>query len=555
MPSRYFYGVLLGICLVYFSLENFYINHNIFSVDDFWLAFHTYHYKSALPYRDFSPYKTVLGYYLMLLPMLVTHGTVASLLAVKTLLLAINTLCLAVTGWWLKKFFTPAASLFALAMLASAFCFVVFSTEIRVDLLAYWCCLFSLFFFFEEKWWAAGFTIGVAILVSQKASWSLVAMDVALCACRGTSALRPLLKVNGIMLGLLALYILCWSFVAGVVTVTHSVFYEAYVIAHLSDYKGALAELWRNLLAQNLLLLLSAGFGLVCLALPPYHMPRTRRILIAAYTITMAAFCISYQQPFPYHLLVMLPALLLLLAILCDWVFTVFTTRRARSVFVMGLILTNLCFITGDYLMTAKDNHYQRNMLSLAEQLLQDPEENYVAGVPLIVNKESIIPGLTHLTAPQINYLYKPDPASRKLMLASLYLAPVTPTEIISAIHDAPIKFYINNNRLAFLPPALKAYLASEYQHFWGSIYLYAPTVAAGEQGLILKFGGYYKIEAADIVGIDGKFYHPGTIVTLHPGNHLSVANSSYRLQLVPEIASQFLDFKLVSDKPLLMMG
>jgi hypothetical protein len=492
--SRYFYGILLGICLAYFCMENFYINHSIFSVDDFWLAFHTYHYKSALPYRDFSPYKTVLGYYVMLLPMLGTHGTVATLLAAKSFLIDINTLCLAITGWWLKKFFSPTACLFALAMLASAFCFMVFSAEIRVDLLAYWLCLFSLLFLYEEKWWAAGFTIGVAILVSQKASWSLIAMDVALCACRGTTALRPLLKVNGMMLALIAFYIVGWSAVAGFATVTHSVFYEAYLIAHLSDYKGALAELWGNLVAQNLLLLLSAVFGLVCLALPPQQLPRNTRILIAAYTITMAFFCLSYQQPFPYHLLVMLPALVLLLAVLCDWVFAVFATRRSRTIFVFGLILTNMSFITGDYLMTARDNHYQRNMLGLAEQLIRDPEENYIAGVPLIVNKESIIPGLSHLTAPQINYLYKPDLAARKLMLSSLYLAPTTTSEIISAIHVAPIKFYINNNRMTFLPPAIKDYLATEYQHFWGSIYLYAPTVAAGEQGLILKLGGYYKL-------------------------------------------------------------
>jgi hypothetical protein len=555
LPPRYFYGVLLSICLAYFGVEVYYITHSIFSVDDFWLAYHTYHFKSALPYRDFSPYKTVLGYYLMLLPMLVTHGTVATLLAVKMFLALINTLCLALTGCWLKRIFSPTAALFALAMLVSAFCFLAFSPEIRVDLLAYWLCLFSLLFVFEEKWLAAGFSIGVALLISQKASWSLLAMDCALLASGGTRMLRPFFKVNGMMLVLLGLYILLWSGVAGISTVLKSIFYEAYLIANLSDYQSAIADFWKTTVARNLFLFLSGGFGLLCLLLPPQRLPRAPRVFIITYAVIMAAFFFTYQQPFAYHLLVVMPALLLLSVVLCDWVFAVFTQPPARWVFALSLIAGNMSFASATYLFIAQDNHYQRNMLGLAEQLLQDPEENYVAGVPLIYSKASIIPGLTHLTVPQLKYLYQPDIANRKLMLESLYLSATSQSEVLSAIRDAPIKFYINNNRMQALPPALKNFLAQEYQHFWGSIYLYAPTVPAGEQGLVLKFGGYYKVKAADVVAIDGKFYPPGTIATLHPGNHLSVANSSYRLQLVPEIAAQYLDFKLVKDMSGLMLS
>jgi hypothetical protein len=113
MGRRFFYAILLALCVAYFGVETYFITHNIFSADDFWLAYHTYHYKTGLPYKDFSPYKTVLGYYLMLLPMLVTQGSIAGLFAIKILLAAVNTFCLAVAGcsllsprwqWWYRLF-------------------------------------------------------------------------------------------------------------------------------------------------------------------------------------------------------------------------------------------------------------------------------------------------------------------------------------------------------------------------------------------------------------------------------------------------------------------
>ncbi|MES2217290.1 MAG: hypothetical protein V4501_02655 [Pseudomonadota bacterium] len=554
LTPRYFYLLLLAICATYFGVEFYYINYSIFSVDDFWLAYHTYHYKAALPYRDFAPYKTVLGYYLMLLAMLATHGTVATLVAVKTFLTVVNTFCLALAAWWLKKIFSPAATLFALALLASTFCFLAYSTEIRVDLLAYWLCLFSLLCLLEQKWLTAGFCIGVAFLVSQKSLWCLIAMDCALFASGGMRMVSPLLRTNCIAVLTLGCYILFWSYFASVNIVLKSIFYDAYLIAHLTDYQSAIANFWKITLGQNLVLYVAGASGLLSLMLPPQRLLPSQRIFIGVYAAVMTYFFITYQQPFAYQLLVMMPALLILLAVLCEWVFAVFSSRMTRSVFCLGVIGVNMSFALTSYEVNAADNRYQRNMLGLMEQLL-GPNENYLAGVPLIYSKDSIIPGLIHLNVPQLNYLYQPSPAMRKFMLASLYTTPVTQAQVLVTLMDAPIKFYINNNRMLALPPSLKSFLASEYQHFWGSIYLYAPSIAAGEQPMLIKFSGYYKVNSTVPVTIDGKNYSPKTLALLSRGNHLSVASNNYRLQLVPEVSADYLDFKYVGDAYWQMIG
>src|ERR1700722_6810901 len=89
-PTAAFNRALLAIGLLYLACQVVFLSYTAFSADDFWLAFHTYQFKHQLPYRDFAPYKTVLGYYVLLLPMLFTHGILQPLLAIKLFYALIN---------------------------------------------------------------------------------------------------------------------------------------------------------------------------------------------------------------------------------------------------------------------------------------------------------------------------------------------------------------------------------------------------------------------------------------------------------------------------------
>jgi hypothetical protein len=552
-PGLFGPGLLL-LCIGYFAFEFYYIAHNIFSVDDFWLAYHTFHYKIAIPYRDFAPYKTVLGYYLLMLPMLVTQGTLTTLFAVKGWLVAVNIIAIACCGFWLKKFFSPAAALMSLALLLTSFAFLAYSTEIRVDLLAYWFCIFSLLSIFERRFVQAGCLIAVAFLISQKSLWCLLAMEGGLVASLGMTAFKPLVKFNFAAACCLSLYILVWASLSSFTIVMHSIFYEAFLIAKLTDYQSAIAEFWKLTLGRNFIVFFIWVFAWLSLWLPPQHLTLSQRMFIGVYSTIMAGFFLSYQQPFAYHLLVMAPSLLLLAAALCDWIFTVFTSPLARKVFCASLIASNFALALLSYLVAGNDNQYQRANLVVMEQLLKG-EDNFIAGTPLIFNKAAIIPGLIHLTAPQLNYLYAPLADKSKYMLAALYTAPTNPTEILQRLQAAPIKCYINNNRIAALPAPIKDFLAREYQHFWGSIYLYAPTLYPGQQVINLKFDGQYKIEATDQITLDGKTYQPAATVHLQKGEHSSLATAPYRLQLQARVAQQYLIERFHQDNFHQMIG
>ena len=146
--KRVYLWLLTIIFLTYLVLQGCYIAYAKFSMDDFWLAYHTIHYKTGLPYRDFSPYKSVLGYYVFLVPMTFFHGVLNPLLYTKAWIVLLNVGFLGGASFWMRKFFSQKAIIMSLLLVISTPTFLLYSSEIRVDLLAYWFCLISVLFLF-----------------------------------------------------------------------------------------------------------------------------------------------------------------------------------------------------------------------------------------------------------------------------------------------------------------------------------------------------------------------------------------------------------------------
>src|SRR3990167_9397945 len=129
------------VLLTYVIVQCIFVSWSAFSTDDFWLAYHNLQYKNTLPYRDFSPYKSVLGYYVLLIPLIVFHGILTPLVFTKIWIILINTIGIGLAFFWLKKFYQEHVVLLSLILILVSPTFLFFSTEIRVDILSWWICL------------------------------------------------------------------------------------------------------------------------------------------------------------------------------------------------------------------------------------------------------------------------------------------------------------------------------------------------------------------------------------------------------------------------------
>jgi hypothetical protein len=626
-PGQRYPGFLLsvlGLCFLYLFFEIFYTYYATLSVDEFWFAHRIYEYKSGIPYRDFSPYKTVLGYYLLLPPMTLIHGFLTPLLATKNYIAVMNIAIMTSTAFWLKKFFSKNAILTTLCLLLFSEFVLSYSTNIRVDLLAYWFCLISVLLLLEKKFLWSGFILALGFLTSQKVLWYIVASDCALviywlCAERNWKNYKNIILFNLIIVITTAFYISFWSYFAGLKTVLQSIFYEAYVMYQLDWYAAARKLFWSVTLTHNPLpFMLWPATLLSLFVIPEHDHGHAKRIFAISFGSIILLCLIPYKQIFPYYMLTALPAFIILYSAFFSWLYALLHSRNITILAIgktgiwglicvyfialselytllplpviyflvclipicLGILITcqtlstttrSICnntilltilFIGLIYpiakLATELPKHngqYQQSVLHVMNELLQK-NDDYVAGIELIYNKVQPIPGMRHLDGPAIDYLYYPAPKLRSVMLASLYRSPdVTIDSVIAALEQSNVKLYVNNYRIDALPPYIKSYLETQYQQFWGSIYLYAPLVTAGDHNIPIKFAGRYRVVSTKKIRIDDITIAPDAVIFLNRAEYSSHAESSYRLQFIPTMNAKLLNPEFQKDDWIRMLG
>jgi hypothetical protein len=616
--QRHFLFGLISLCALYLGLEISFNNYALFSADEFWFAHNIYHYKDGLPYRDFPPYKTVLGYYLLLLPMLSGHGLFPTLIFTKNMIATFNTLVLFFSACCLTRFFSRPAVLTSLALIICTENIIFYSTNIRVDLPGYWFCLFSILLLLEKRFLFAGLILGFGFITTQKTLWYIFASNCALgmywLTCqRDLKSMMNIIRYN-LMTGMvISAYIFFWAWLSDWHTVIHSIFYEASVMYHLAWYDYSRMALWGYIASFNPILFLFWPLTPLSLMITfdgddNYQ----RRIFIIVYAFVIACCFIPFKQAFPYYMQVAIPVSYVLYAAFFSWLFCLFNQQRsfkflvskynfylygllyaAFIVYAYGMLRVpaaylQLCLIpvfvgihigikgeerqrnasifftltmivimfTGCIYPLAMfsrslfnlNGAYQKANVQAVNTLLRDGSD-YVAGVELIYDKTQPISGMRHLMAPAVGFLEKPSAELRAVMLRSLYEDPNTNIDsVITAMKESRVKLYVNNYRMQMLPIQINSWLASEYEHYWGSIYLYAPVIAAGKNAIQIKFSGHYLIESADNIMIDGKKYHQANNVYLKQGAHNSSSRQSYRLKLLANDPGLYLPRQFQED-------
>ncbi|MFI4917962.1 MAG: hypothetical protein ACHP65_00235 [Legionellales bacterium] len=552
--NRSYYWLLGMVCLTYLVLQWCLISYGLFSKDDFWLAYHLSAYKSGLPYRDFTPYKSVLGYYVFLLPMVVFHGVITPLLFTKAWIALLNASFLFGAAVVSKKYFSKAAILTTLVILIFTPTFFAYSAEIRVDLLAYWLCLISVLLVFDKKHLVAGILLGLGFLICQKAVFYFIASNLGFVGLfvlsnRSLKMLKNVVYFNmGVFLTVF-FYVVFWSCYSNMSVVLKSLFYEPYLLFYGVDWYAPLrAQYWAFIITNSYVIVLLWPLTFIGLLI----LPAKNKIFILLYSLVLLFFTVSNKQPFYYYPIAAVPAIFIHFSAFFSAFYAryyVATTNKAgiqdASIFMLALaIMLTAAIASSQFVINLPkySGRYQKSIIHLMDQLLTDGD-GYIAGVPLLLDKEQPVPGLKHLVGPSIGYMTHPSEKLRAVLTSdSQYLTPVTVPLLIESIKKAPVKFYVDNNRFHFLPKAIHRYLDTQYQHFWGSIFLYAPKIQAGQQSINIKFSGDYEVDADAVVSIDNKQYAPKSIITLARQQYVSDSGAAYRLKLIPNQVKGFLE-------------
>ena len=560
---RRYFCLLAILCVAYLVVAYYLNNHIVFSVDEFWFAHLITQYQTHIPYRDFAPYKTVLGYYLLSPPFYFSHNSIGTLITVKNMLACFNVCCLAISAIWLTRFFDKTAILFSLLILLTSDVFLAYATDIRVDLLAYWSGCFALIWLLEKRYFLAGLLMGLGFAISQKILWYVFAGNIALCASwlivLSTGLPRPIKNMelaitaptkcffsfNSAFLLIVAIYMAVWSYLSNWHTVYASVFNEGAILYHLNWYDHTRSLFWTYILLHNLSLLLLYPFALLALFMTyPDDTSRANRFFTTIFSLVIIICLIFYKQIFPYYTQAIIPVFLILYAAYFTWLFGLLKKASPLTTYIIyGTILLSILTTVAIFIkkINGLDGAYQKANVITLNRLLEKGDD-YVAGITLIYHHPQPIIGLQHLVGPAVDYLYFPKVSLKPIMLASLEEDPtVTKTSILAALDRSTVKYFVNNYRIEALPPEIKAYLNDQFAHLWGSIYVYAPRIPQGAHITNIRFSGRYRIESND--------QNNGNIMTLTRGSYTFVTKNAYRLKWIPNILTSSLKSEFSSDQ------
>jgi hypothetical protein len=531
--KAYFYSISL-IALSYLLFEYFFIPYQALAADEFVFARHILDYTKSIPYLDFEPYKSVLGHYLLALPLFFSHSLFAPIFYMKGEIALINTICIMIACYWGASLFKRSAVLITLLALLANHYFLIYSADLRVDMLSSWFCLFAALSVMQQRFTLGGVLMGIAFLISQKAMWYIVAINGAM-LCSAYS-LRDCLRFNVFSGVTVFIYIAIWSLVASPGIVLHNFFYDSFIQAGIDFYLQIYLACWQAVLTHGPVLFLLWPFTLFSLFFPTSELRDAKQSLFSVCFASMAlVLFITYKQPFPYNFVFTVPAFFLLYASFFSWVTT--TKKHIQFMLLTAFAVTGIAYPFFIALKESKtfDGTYQRTMTAVAAELIGN-DSDYVSGIPFLFTKDQPIEGMKNLIGPQLEFITTSSEKMRALLLPSLYLAPTTPEKIIDDFERAPVKVIISNYRMELLPPRIQTYLNEHYQHYYGSIYLYAPVVHASQFNFFIKFSGDYRLKAKTHVKIDGKRVRANRVIHLNQGDHLTDAKSNYRLIFIPPV-------------------
>lgn len=542
MTTRRFQLLLLALVAMYLSLQVIYVARLPLVMDEFAGAREAYRLVHGVPYRDFLPYKTIIGYAIQAVPAYLAETVWSRLIAIKIEMVLINSAMLAIVGVWLSRRYRPPAVLFALAIVICSSTFLERSSELRVDLLTAWVGVVSLLALMDGKPALAGAFAALSFGISQKAAFFIVASELSLLALfahSGTrrSSVRMFLGFNATMVVGLALYVAAWSAVSELDVVLRQVFGVARDVAAIAVY-SIRWHYWRQVLIRNPAMVVVTALALWQFGRRFVSGRGTEReIVLGVYAASMLALAASYAQPWPYFFMILWPTLLVVMTAWMDAA-PAMPAGSIRTAGILALMIAGVLYpLMRIPVVMQRDNAYQRHTVEVAQSLVQ-PGETYLAATPLLADRAQAVERLAWVDAAGIAQLRRESPATIR--------------DIVTSLERHPPKVVIGNYRIYGLPTPIRDWIMQRYLRLTASVFTYAPSIAAGSSSVDLAYGGRYRVETESLVAtIDGQPRRHNVFVELSKGRHAVSADAAVRLRLVPTGIENQLDARFLAEQDL----
>ncbi len=527
-PSRWLDARFVWLCaaasIAYLLLELAYIQRLPLVMDEFAGAYQIHQLREGVPYRDYMPYKTVLGYALQLpwlalssdpfTAMLLVKAGMAMFVAVTVFMVAIN----------LRALFAPQAVLVGILLLFCHSTFLERSASLRVDMLTALFGLVSLLSLLLRRFELAAVIAGTSLLISQKGAYYV--LPLAICMVlrfvwldRSRQGFRQLLRAGAFCAAPLGTYWCGFGLFAGFGAVFGRVAVSPKAIAFTPLYD--VGDYWwqtvfRNpwfygaALASAIVVAWGCGRARRSLSNVETSVPRSvgeqpwSRCVLLIYTLVVSALCAWHKQPWPYFFVLLLPTLAVLIVAGADRVLAwrlPLSSRVGRVLyaFIAVLVLSLGCAWPLGRVprVIERDSTFQRRTLAAAYALLGDAG-SYFAGTQLLYDRRHV-------------------GASSWLDKRRLAQIAADPELLLGPLVADPPRLLIYTYRLRALPEAVRSWLDTRYVNVAGNLFSRSLRLGPGQSRVEIPYDSDYKVIAGEL-STEGRVYGTGEVLRLSAG-------------------------------------
>lgn len=481
-------------------------------MDELQGGFAAWELGTGLPYRDFRPYKTVLGYAVQEPVLALWPGSWwAKLHAVRVEMAVAAAVTMAVAARRLARIWRPGAVLIALVLWAAMSTWTERAIALRVDMLTSAVGLLGLLALLEGRVGWAGFWAGLSLCVSQKAAYFVLAGGVgavadAALAQQGRAAIVAAIRAGTRYAAFAALpllaYLAVFSLIAGPEPVLHAVFLQNRTIALGNLYDVGIKYYWFQTFKRNPLFWSAALLGLAStLLLRRSSAARRQDAALGAYGAALMLLALWHKQPWPYFFVMVVPTLFVLVARVLDHELARdggFGRLAWATIVLLGVVLPGSRVAKG----MRRDDAGQRAVVLGLERIL-GPTDAYLAGM-------AALPPRRHVQADRLGWL---DAARMEALRRSDLPA------VRRALERDPPLLVVESYRTRGLPEPLRAWIDAETAPLCGAL-RHRVLRLGGTDGVTLRTTGRYRLDGPgpSVLGDDRAPWKPGTVRTLQPG-------------------------------------
>lgn len=488
---------------------------------------------SLVPYLDFMPYKNVLGYY-FLTPFFSLFDSVSStIIGMRLFLSSVFITALSLFLIELKKHFKTSCILLSFYLFLSLDFVLANIANLRIDSLSAAILFLIIRFLLRNDLYKACFCISIGFLISQKAAFYVfsiypaIALTLVLSKSDLKSSLNKIIKISFVMAIPVLIYYIFWGIISSPSSLFKIGVTNAVDMGFKLDYLEITKKVWINFLYKYPVFFLLLGLATANTFLEKKNISKQKSLAVIFSSFVIICL-LSYQSLWPYNFANFLPVSLILL----PWLFEKYSDRFSK----LSQNLISLCIIATcsynikeyTYFLQQK-NEKQINDINIAEAALKE-NDTYISSFYLLFNHKSALPvgWVDHIIFQQSKSWSKEEHR-----------------QFINKTESNSPTLMIYDQRLAqYLPDSFKNYLEGNFTHFYSSIYTRSIKKELNQESFRIRKEGVYQLHtnSEQEINIEGNKLTHGMLVNLTPKTYEIGKNTSFKLQLIPDVPMSYLN-------------